>query len=257
MRVGLFIPCYIDQFYPDVGMATAELLERFGCQVEFPEGQSCCGQPMANTGVTTATAPLAKMFVEIFESFDHVVCPSGSCVSMVRNHYEDYHCGPSWESFKGRVWELCEFLTDVLKVEQFDVCFPHRVGLHRSCHGLRELRLDGCSERMDAMPSKVESLLRKVEGLQLVTLDRPDECCGFGGTFAVQEVGVSILMGKDRLEDHAKQGAEVITATDMSCLMHLEGLARRLGNQVPFLHVAQILAGRVLPSTSNVAEMRK
>jgi L-lactate dehydrogenase complex protein LldE len=110
---------------------------------------------------------------------------------------------------------------------------------------------------MDAMPSKVESLLRRVEGLQLVTLDRPDECCGFGGTFAVQELGVSILMGKDRLEDHAKQGAQVITATDMSCLMHLEGLARRLGNQVPFLHVAQILAGRSLPSASKVAELRK
>lgn len=164
---------------------------------------------------------------------------------MVRNHYDSYFPGGSpFHGWKGRVLELCEFLVDVLKVERLEHAFPYAVGLHSSCHGLRELRLDPCSERMGDQVSKVRSLLERVPGIRLMEVSRPDECCGFGGTFAVQEEAVSVRMGQDRVDDHLQSRVEVMTATDMSCLMHLEGVARRRGNPLRFMHVAEILAGR-------------
>lgn len=244
MRVGLFIPCYVDQFYPQIGMATVKVLERLGIEVDFPEAQTCCGQPMANTGCLDDTRPLAERFLEIFADYEHVVCPSGSCVSMVRNHYEGYFQSDArYERLKSHTWELCEFLVDVMKIESVPVRFPHRVGLHSSCHGLRELRLDACSELMRGQPSKVRKLLTSVEALELVELKRCDECCGFGGTFAVAEEAVSVLMGADRVEDHIAAGAEVMTATDASCLMHMEGIIRRRKLPLRTMHIAEILAG--------------
>lgn len=248
-RVGLFIPCYVDQFYPQVGLATVELLEQLGVEVDFPEAQTCCGQPMANTGCTADAEPLARRFVEIFSPYDAVVCPSGSCVAMVRAHYHEFfHHDPAFEQLRPRIYELCEYLVDVLKVTRLPARFPHRVGLHQSCHGLRELRLGSSSETMVPAFNKARQLLELVEGLTFVEPQRPDECCGFGGTFAVSEEAVSCLMGRDRIADHLQAGAEVVTATDMSCLMHLEGLSRRDGRALPFVHVAEILAGRSLPA---------
>lgn len=245
MRVGLFVPCYIDQFYPDVAMATVDILEQQGVEVVYPEGQTCCGQPMANTGCIDDTRPLAERFVEIFSDFDHVVSPSGSCVSMVRNHYEGlFHLDARFDRMRKHVWELCEFLVDVLGVERLPARFPYRVGLHASCHGLRELRLGACSERMGPQDDKVRRLLQTVEGIELVELARSDECCGFGGTFAVAEEAVSVLMGADRIADHLQAGAQVMTATDTSCLMHMEGIIRRRGLPLRTMHIAQILAGR-------------
>lgn len=247
MRVGLFIPCYVDQLYPDVAMATLELLEQLGCEVEFPEAQSCCGQPMANTGCWGDAVPLAKSFVDTFHDYDHVVCPSGSCVAMVTHHYEDLvHGLAGYEKVQKSTFELTQFLVNVLKVQSLNVRFPHRVGLHNSCHGLRELRLGRSSERMEPDFSTAKTLLNMVDGLQLVDLSRPDECCGFGGTFAVSEEAVSCMMGLDRIHDHEHAGAEVITAGDMSCLMHLQGLIRRQGKPLAIMHIAQILAGRPL-----------
>ena len=245
MRVGLFIPCYIDQFYPRVGQATVEVLGRFPeIEIDFPRAQTCCGQPMANTGCFEETRPLAEKFVEIFADYDHVVCPSGSCTSMVRNHYASFFLAdPRYEHLRTHTWELCEFLIDVMAVESWSSAFPHRVGLHRSCHGLRELRLDACTELACEQPSTVTRLLRMVPDVELVELTRTDECCGFGGTFAVAEEGVSLLMGADRIDDHRRAGAEVMTATDTSCLMHMEGIARRRGIQLPMMHISQILAG--------------
>jgi L-lactate dehydrogenase complex protein LldE len=247
MRVGLFVPCYIDQFYPDVAMATVDILERLGIEVVYPEEQTCCGQPMANTGCIDDTRPLARKFVDIFSGFDHVVSPSGSCVSMVRNHYESlFHDDAGYTHLHQHTWELCEFLVDVLGIDSLPVRFPHRVGLHASCHGLRELRLGACSERMGVQTDKVRKLLSGVQDLQLVELLRPDECCGFGGTFAVAEEGVSVLMGADRIADHVQAGAEVMTATDSSCLMHMEGIIRRRRLPIQTMHIAEILAGRPL-----------
>lgn len=245
MQVALFIPCYIDQFYPRVGMATVDVLERHGVTVEYPEQQTCCGQPMANTGCTEEARPLALKFFEVFKDAEYVVCPSGSCTAMVRCHYEEYLSGtPGFEELKSKTFELCEFLHDVLKVQRLDGRFPHRVGLHQSCHGLRELELGRPSELVVDTHDKVRTLLGSLEGIEFAELDRPDECCGFGGTFAVGEEAVSCMMGNDRLHDHERAGTEVLTATDMSCLMHLEGLIRRQNKPIRVMHVAEILAGQ-------------
>jgi L-lactate dehydrogenase complex protein LldE len=243
-HVGLFIPCYVDQLYPRVGMATVELLERFGCTVDFPEQQTCCGQPMANTGCVDDAKPLARKFVEIFHRYEYVVAPSGSCAAMIRHHYDELLPGESrLLPLKRKTFELCEFLTDVLKVDHIDVRFPYKVGLHQSCHGLRELRLGSSSEMNVPRFSKARQLLDLVDGIEVVPLQRADECCGFGGTFAVNEEAVSCMMGQDRIYDHEQAGAEVLTANDMSCLMHLSGLIRREKKPLRVMHIAEILAG--------------
>jgi L-lactate dehydrogenase complex protein LldE len=243
VRVALFIPCYVDQLWPRVGLATVRVLERLGVEVVFPDEQTCCGQPMANAGCADDAAPLARRFLDVFGGFDAVVCPSGSCTSMVRNHYDPFLSGrPGFDDLKRRTFELCEFLVDVLRAAPLDGRFPHRVGLHQSCHGLRELGLGTASERLVPRSSKVETLLSSLRDIELVPLARSDECCGFGGTFAVAEEAVSCLMGKDRLADHARARAEVVTGTDVSCLMHMDGLARRERTPLRFLHVSEVLA---------------
>ncbi len=251
--VALFIPCYIDQLFPRVGQATVELLEGLGLSVDFPEGQTCCGQPMANSGCTDETAPLARTFLKLFSPYRYVVCPSGSCTAMVRLHYEHYlHGQPGFEELKAKTFELCEFLGDVMRIDPPKHRFAHRVALHQSCHGLRELRLGGCSELVASVDSppvnKARRLLEQLEGIELVTLQCADECCGFGGTFSVAEEAVSCMMGLDRLADHLQAQAEVVTAADMSCLMHLQGLAKRQSMPLGFMHVAEILAGYPKPA---------
>jgi L-lactate dehydrogenase complex protein LldE len=242
-RVGLFIPCYIDQLYPQVGLATLEVLERCGVDVIYPEGQTCCGQPMANTGCVDQAAPLAARFFELFKPYEYVVCPSGSCTAMVRHHYDEYfHNVPGFEEFKHRVFELCEFLVDVLEIQTIAGRFPHQVGLHNSCHGLRELRLGKSSETVGPAFNKARQLLAGLEGIKFSELTRPDECCGFGGTFAVSEEAVSCMMGNDRVHDHEQAGTEILTANDMSCLMHLQGLILRQKKPIKVMHVAEILA---------------
>ena len=234
MRVGLFIPCYVDQFYPEVGIATLELLEKFGCQVVYPPDQTCCGQPMANSGFEHLTKGCNELFIKNFEAFDYIVGPSGSCVLHIKEHLHD-------DAIPGKIYELVEFLTDVLKVSTLDASFPYKVGLHQSCHGQRGLKLAQMSELMAPPFSKPQQLLNLVKGLELVELDRKDECCGFGGTFCVTEEAVSVKMGKDRVADHLHHGAEVITGADMSCLMHLEGILRRQQSKVQIKHIAEIL----------------
>ncbi len=243
MRVGLFIPCYVDQVYPNVGMATVEVLERLGVEIDFPPEQTCCGQPMANTGLGDCTRPLAIRFFEIFSKYEYVVCPSGSCTSMVRHHYDDFLAGrPGFEELKAKTFELTEFMVDVLKVDALPGKFPHRVGLHQSCHGLRELRLGSSSERNVEPFNKARQLLQTLDGITLTQLKRADECCGFGGTFAVAEEAISGMMGLDRIADHEQAGSEVLTANDMSCLMHLEGLIRRNQKPIRVMHIAEIFA---------------
>jgi L-lactate dehydrogenase complex protein LldE len=248
MPVALFVPCYIDQFYPDVAIATLELLEQLGVQVDYPAGQTCCGQPMANTGCVDDTAPVARRLVAMFAEYEAIVCPSGSCVSMIRNHYAEYFSpeDPQFQHVSQRTYELCEYLHDELQVDDLDVRFPHRVSLHQSCHGLRELRLGASSESMNPRADKVRRVMSLVQDINLCELSRSDECCGFGGTFAVNEPEVSASMGRDRISDHVQTGSEVIASADMSCLMHLQGLIRRENQPISVMHVAQILAGRTL-----------
>jgi L-lactate dehydrogenase complex protein LldE len=181
--------------------------------------------------------------LRIFADYDYVVSPSGSCVAMVRHHYEQL-LGPSIElhTVAHKTFELCEFLIDVLKIQRLPGRFPHRVGLHQSCHALRELRTASSSELVGPAFNKPRQLLESLEGLQITELQRPDECCGFGGLFAVSEEAVSCLMGLDRIADHERAGTEVLTSTDMSCLMHLDGLVRRQRKPIQVMHIAEIFA---------------
>ena len=257
MKVGLFIPCYVDQFYPKVAIATLELLESLGCDVHFPLNQTCCGQPMANSGFARLTTACEANFIDNFKDFDYIVSPSGSCVLHIKEHLLHVGLGvsdvgaavhadiPNRKSdvkiLRGSVFELTEFLTDVLKVKTLAARFPHRVGYHVSCHGQRGLGLSSASETVGETFSKPLELLKMVDGLALVHLKRNDECCGFGGTFCVTEEAVSVKMGKDRVADHLAQGVEYIVGGDMSCLMHIEGILKRQKSTVKIVHIAEIL----------------
>lgn len=241
MNVGLFIPCYIDQFYPNVGIATLQLLEKLGCTVSFPLNQTCCGQPMANSGFAALSKNCDKNFVANFRGLDYIVGPSGSCVLHLKEHLHDEQHPGEAEHIRKHVYELTEFLIDVLKIEKLDARFPYKVGLHNSCHGQRGLHLSSMSERNLPAFSKPQQLLNMVEGLELKMPSRPDECCGFGGTFCVFEEAVSVKMGKDRIADHASNDVQYITGGDTSCLMHLEGILKRNGSNVKTIHIAEIL----------------
>jgi len=245
-RIALFVPCYVDQLYPQVARATLELLERHGLDVDFPASQTCCGQPMANAGAERDALETARSFVKAFAGYDCIVSPSGSCVYHVRHHYDVLEQTDAVRRVRGRVYELCQFLVEVLHVEDPGVAFPHRVGLHVGCHALRGLRLGTSSELGGRPGGPMRALLERVEGIELVGLDRPDECCGFGGVFSVTEAAVSARMGLDRVADHARHGAEVITSGDVSCLMHMEGVIRRQGLPLRVVHVAEILNGAAL-----------
>ena len=241
LKIGLFIPCYVDQFYPQVGVATLELLEKLGCTVGFPLNQTCCGQPMANSGFEHLTKDCNNLFYNSFSDFDYIVSPSGSCVLHIKDHLKLEDKPTESKMLRKKVYELVEFITDVLKIDFIEADFPHKVGLHQGCHGQRGLHLAQMSELNEAPFSKPETLLRKVNGLELVELDRKDECCGFGGTFCVSEEAVSVKMGKDRVADHLRHNAEFITGSDMSCLLHLEGILKRRNSTVQVKHIAEIL----------------
>lgn len=241
MKIGLFIPCYVNQFYPNAARATLGLLEKNGLEVAYPPGQTCCGQPMANSGFESLSQRCNDLFIENFIEFDYIVAPSASCILHLKDHLFSDKYAEEAAIVKPKLFELVEFLTDVIKVEKLDAYFPHKVGLHHSCHGLRGLYLSQMSE-LNAPPfSKPQQLLNMVEGLEQTGLTRQDECCGFGGTFCITEEAVSVKMGKDRIADHIKNGAEYITSSDLSCLMHLEGILRRNKSDIKVLHIAEIL----------------
>ncbi|MDO9374570.1 MAG: (Fe-S)-binding protein [Ferruginibacter sp.] len=246
MKVGLFVPCYIDQFYPSVAIATLQLLEKFGCEVVFPLGQTCCGQPMANSGFANLATGCDNNFVKNFVGVDFIVSPSGSCVLHVKEHLK--HPDKEKAQFiREHIYELTEFLIDVLQVETLPATFPHKVGLHVSCHGQRGLNLSSMSELVAPEFSKPEKLLSMVAGLELTKPKRVDECCGFGGTFCVFEEAVSVKMGKDRIIEHEANEIEYITGADTSCLMHLEGILKRKGSMVQTIHIAEILNSDLVP----------
>jgi len=241
MRVGLFIPCYINQLYPQVGIATLELLEKLGVDVYYPTGQTCCGQPLGNSGYESDAKGACAIFVENFKEYDCVVGPSGSCVHHIKEHFDVLQQTEEVKKVRNNTYELCEFIVKVLDKKIAGASFPYKVGLHKSCHGLRGLKLGACSEKMDPYFSTEELLLKEVDGLELMPLNRKDECCGFGGTFSVFEEAISVKMGRDRIQDHLDNEVEVITGADHSCLMHLEGLINRNNQPIKVMHIAEIL----------------
>ena len=241
MKIGLFVPCYVDALYPEVGVSTLRLLRRLGLDVDYPERQTCCGQPMGNAGFEAQARPLASTYQQLFSPYDYVVTPSVSCAAFVRHHHPALLGHEPCEA-AGKTLELVEFLHDVLKVESLPARFPHKVSLHNSCHGVRELGLSSPSERHIARFNKIISLLQLVQGIEVCEPERPDECCGFGGMFAVEEQAVSARMGLDKLRRHIATGAEYVTGPDSSCLMHMQGVAQKQGLGIKFIHVAQILS---------------
>jgi L-lactate dehydrogenase complex protein LldE len=238
MRLALFIPCFIDAFYPEVGVAVLELLEKLGHEVDYPYDQTCCGQPMGNAGFSAEARPVEALFARNFAGYDAIVCPSASCVNHVRNK------SGIDRAVAARVYELVEFLHDVAGPEALPrVSFPHRVTLHNSCTALRSLGHEPAPELVVPFFSKPRTLLARVEGLELVETQRSDECCGFGGTFSVSEEAVSARMGLDKVSRQNASGAEFVVSADMSCLMHQAGSAARAGLALRYLHIAQILNG--------------
>jgi L-lactate dehydrogenase complex protein LldE len=251
MSAALFVPCYVDQFYPHVAIAALTVLERLGVQVDVPEGAACCGQPSANAGFARDGHSTIERFVDVYAPYERIIVLSGSCAVHVRLHAGEVVAHGNRVDQAGarvaeRTTEFCSFLYDELGVDWLaglGATYDGRVAVHIGCHGLRGLGLAKPSELQIRPFDKVRALLSAVRGLEIAELARPDECCGFGGTFAVGEPAVSVKMGRDRLRDYTSHGASAVVSTDMSCLMHLDGLARRERVGLPMYHVAEVLAG--------------
>jgi L-lactate dehydrogenase complex protein LldE len=238
-KVSVFVTCVVDQLFPRVGMAMVEVLERAGCQVEFREEQTCCGQPAFNSGYRAEAAGVAEHFIRTFRDADFVVVPSGSCTSMVTHHFYDLFPKDSamheeTEYLAPRVWEFSRFLIEVAKVEDLGARFEETVTYHDSCHALRELHIKDGPRR----------LLSKVKGLTLKEMSIPEECCGFGGTFSVKFPEVSGGMARTKIESIHATGASAVVSIDSSCLMQLQGALTRAGSKVRTVHLAEVLASR-------------
>jgi L-lactate dehydrogenase complex protein LldE len=239
LRASLFITCFNDTLFPATGIAVVRLLERLGVAVDFPDQQTCCGQMHLNSGYADEAVPLVRRFVRVFADAEVVVSPSASCVGMVRDQYPKLAASTGdavlvreVEALAPRVLELSELLVDRLGVTDVGAYYPHRVTYHPTCHGLRGL---GLGDRPLA-------LLRAVRGIDLVELPEAEECCGFGGTFAVKNADTSAAMLADKLRHVLDTGAGVCTAGDNSCLMHIGGGLRRMGAPARAVHLAEILA---------------
>ena len=245
MKVGLFIPCYVDVVFPQVGMACYRLLRHLGVDVVYPQGQTCCGQPMANAGFQTEALPLAEKNDDMFAGFDYVVAPSVSCTAFIRVNYPGLLKEAGHECrIASHTMDIVEFLHDVVKPKGPLGKFPYKVSLHNSCHGVRELGLSSPSEIVEPKFNKIKDLLSLVEGIEVVEPERADECCGFGGMFSIEEVAVSKQMGLNKFERHKATGARFITGADCSCLMHMAGVAAKENatDGIEFRHVVEILA---------------
>ena len=238
-RVTLFVTCLVDQLFPKIGLGMADVLERLGCDLDFPEAQTCCGQPAFNSGHWDEARDVARYFLDVFRDSEYVVCPSGSCASMVAHHFEELFAGEPDRleqtlALKPRVWEFSQFLLDVAKVEDVGARLDRVVTFHDSCHGLRELRIKDGPRR----------LLSHVRGLELREMETAEECCGFGGTFSVKFPEISGGMARTKIDSILQTGADAVVGLDSSCLLQIEGALRRAGSGVRAMHLAEVLASR-------------
>jgi L-lactate dehydrogenase complex protein LldE len=235
-KVALFIPCFVDQLTPQIGVDMAAVLRRVGYEVTFPKDQTCCGQPGFNSGYWNDARPLAERFLRVFRDAETIVCPSGSCTTMVRVFYPQLLAGTAQESeareIGKRVFEFSEFLLKVAEVTDVGASFPHRVTYHDACHALRELHLK----------QEPRQLLQAVRGIELVEMAFSEECCGFGGTFSTKFSSISAAMGETKAGNAAQSGAEFITSTDPSCLLQIDGILRHRKSPISTIHIASILA---------------
>ncbi len=238
-RVSLFVTCMVDQLFPKVGMAMAEVLERLGYEVDFPEEQTCCGQPAFNSGYREEARTVARHFLRTFEASECIVVPSGSCTSMVTHHFAElFHKEPETlervHALEKRVWEFSTFLTEVAGVEDVGARFQDVVTFHDGCHALRELGIKSAPRR----------LLANVRGLELREMQPAEECCGFGGTFSVKFAELSGAMARTKIEAIVNTGARTVVSLDPSCLMQIQGALSRAGSEIRTLHLAEVLASR-------------
>jgi L-lactate dehydrogenase complex protein LldE len=238
-RVSLFVTCVVDQLFPKAGIAVADVLERVGCAVEFPEAQTCCGQPAFNSGYRDEARQVAAHFLDVFNDADYLVSPSGSCTSMVSHHFAElFHDDAARmeqvRRIASRTYEFSAFLTGVLGVDDVGARFPHKVTYHDSCHALRELKIEEAPRR----------LLSRVRGLTLQEMDAAEECCGFGGTFSVKFPSVSGSMARSKIDSILRTGAGTVVSLDSSCLMQLQGALSRAGSRIRTMHLAEVLASR-------------
>ncbi len=238
-RVSLFVTCIVDQLFPRVGMAMAEVLERAGWQVDFPEAQTCCGQPAFNTGYRAEARQVARHFFDVFRDAEHIVVPSGSCASMITHHFtelfqKDAAARAAAQALAPRVREFSQFLIEVAAVEDVGARFEDIVTYHDSCHALRDLGIKDGPRR----------LLARVQGLELREMDKAEECCGFGGTFSVKFPEVSGGMVQTKIESILRTGARTVVSIDSSCLMQIQGALHRAGLPLRTMHLAEVLASR-------------
>ena len=247
-RVAFFVTCMVDQLYPEVGLAAVELLERCGAEVVFPDAQTCCGQPAFNAGYRSDAREMARHFIHVFwpllekVQIDAIVAPSGSCVAMVTNHYPslfeddgDGHYSAQATALAGVTYELTEYLVDVLHVEGTGVSCKEKLTYHPCCHLLRELNVD----------SQPRQLLTSMRDTVVVDLPDADECCGFGGLFAIKNAEISTEIGRRKIKNIEASGADVVVMNDVSCMTHLNGLLKREGKRQRARHIAEVLSGRV------------
>jgi L-lactate dehydrogenase complex protein LldE len=231
VRVSLFVTCIVDQLFPNVGVAMTEVLERAGCQVEFREQQTCCGQPAFNSGFREEARAVAEHFLKTFEGAEHIVVASGSCCTMIGHHFAELF--PHYRHIPP-VWEFSQFLTDILKIEDVGATFDGMVTYHDSCHALRELKIKDGPRR----------LLQNVRRLRFVEMEPAEECCGFGGTFSVKFPEISGAMARTKIEAIERTGAGTVVSVDSSCLMQLQGALSRAGSRIRTMHLAEVLASR-------------
>ncbi|MBU1299085.1 MAG: (Fe-S)-binding protein [Bacteroidetes bacterium] len=239
MNIDLFIPCIVDQFFPQVGINTYKILKKVGCNVDYPFEQTCCGQPAFNTGYRKDAEYLAKKFINIFSKSDYVIAPSGSCVSMVKIFYDRLELPSDYQSklaeLKGKIFELSEFLVDILKISDVGAKFSGKITYHESCHLLRKLKI--------ARQPRI--LINNVKGVEFVELNESDRCCGFGGTFSVKFPELSTVLTSDKIKNIEESGAQYVVANDSSCLMNVEGVLRRKGSNIRTMHIADLLASGI------------
>jgi len=238
-RVSLFVTCIVDQVFPKVGLAMADVLERAGYKLDFPPAQTCCGQPAFNSGYRESSREVARHFLDVFRDSEYVVVPSGSCTAMISHHYDDiFENDPEMRKraaeIGARVYEFSQFLTEVAKVDDVGARYDATVTYHDSCHALRELKIKDGPRR----------LLANVKGLTLLEMEAAQECCGFGGTFSVKFPEISGAMARTKMDSIVKTGASTVVSIDSSCLMQLEGAIRRAGLPIRTMHLAEVLASR-------------
>ena len=237
-HLTLFVPCIIDSFYPEVGEAMVKILRKLGAHLAYPSDQTCCGQPAFNGGYRREAVVAAKHFLRTFEDAELIVCPSGSCVAMVRHHYPELlQDSPQWLETAGsvasRIFELTEYLVDVMGVQDLGARYRGKTTYHDSCHLLRDL---GVCEQ----PRK---LIRRVQGIDFVEMKDSDRCCGFGGTFSFKYGDISSAILQDKLKNIMDSGADTVVGCDMGCLMNIQGMLSRKGSHIRTLHIAPLLAG--------------